>query len=868
MIKKITFLGMLLIATTFFAQITINSEDFESGTFTGTQWNDGGTYCELVSNSLPNNNYAIKLNSGGANATYSVYSNSFDLIGYTSVDIYFDFQTTDYNGDDDFYLEYSIDGSNWLKFPTNGFNIDADVLFTNNTKYTQQKVSITATFSATTSFRFRSSASGNDVNAFLFIDNILIQAFGPNPPSPSVESISSGDVWRYLDDGSNLGTAWTAISYDDSSWDYGASELGYGDGDEATNIGTPSDPKPITTYFRKEFSIADKSIYNSLDLEAVRDDGMVVYLNDTQIWRDGVDETFTYSTLANQTIGGDDESAWITKNMASTLLINGINVIAVEIHQVNTTSSDISFNFKLTPSDLPVGAATVVRGPYLQTGTPTSVIVKWRTNNATESVVNYGTSLGALNNTVLDLTSTTEHEVTLSGLNPNTKYYYEIADATYILVPQESEMFVKTSPPHGTKQFVRMWALGDAGTEGQTSYAGQQKAVRDAYYNYVANAGSNPGQTDMMLFLGDNAYDNGSDADFQRGFFNGFAPILKNTVAWSCLGNHETYSVGGASNASASPYYDIFTFPKAAEAGGTASGTEAYYSYDYANIHFIVLESMSLYNDATQMNWVTNDINNTNQDWIIAYFHHPPYTKGSHNSDTETELIAMRQNFLSILEDGGVDLILNGHSHSYERSYFINGHYGNSDSFDAALHTVGINGDKSGKADTTDGAYSKTATDNEGAVYVVTGSAGKISGFNQDGFHEAMYFNKNQLGSSVIEIESDGNNGQNLNLKFVESTELITDYFTIHKTGITLSANNLDKDNNLIKLYPVPANSFLNIDLKSNENLRKVSFYNTIGNLVKETEKQQINIGNLKTGMYMVVIETDQNNYYKSIIVE
>lgn len=871
MIKRISLLAMLFTSTTFFAQTNINLEGFESGNLSGTIWNDGGVECELVNNSLPNNNYAVKLTGGASDEDHTVYSNAIDLSSYVSVDISFDFQTTGYSGTDDFYLEYNI-GAGWIKSPSSGFNIDASgVQFTNNVKYTQQKVSITASYTATTSFRFRSSASNDNQSAFLYIDNILIEGFGPiPPPTPSLESIVSGDVWRYLDDGSNLGTTWTGISFDDSAWEYGPSELGYGDGDEATDLIKPEEPRPITTYFRKEFSIADKSAYNSIDLEAVRDDGMVVYLNGTEVWKDGVDNNFDFSTLANQTIGGSGESAWISKNIAATALINGINVIAVEIHQVNNSSSDISFNFKLTPSTTLFNP--LERGPYLQILTPTSVIVKWRTSVPSNSYVNYGTTTSKLLQ-VSEATLTTEHEIEITGLAPNTKYYYDIGNVDVVLMDGgvDNSMFVKTAPLHGTKQFVRMWALGDAGTEGQSQYVGQQKAVRDAYYNYVSNASSNPGQTDMMLFLGDNAYDNGSDADFQRGFFNGFAPILKNTVAWSCLGNHETYAVGGADYASASPYYDIFTFPTAGEAGGIASGTEAYYSYDYANIHFIVLESMSLYNDQGQKDWLTADIQNTSQDWIIAYFHHPPYTKGSHDSDDPGEnggMDEMREDFLPILEANGVDLVLSGHSHSYERSYFINGHYGLSDTFNAVTHAVGLNGDKSGKADTADGAYTKTATDTEGAVYVVTGSAGKISGFNQDGFHEAMYSSKNELGSSVIEIDSDGGTGQNLILKFIESTELITDYFTIHKTGTTLSTADLYKNDNLIKVYPVPANGFLNINLKANDNLIKVSFYDTIGKLVKETNKQQINIRNLKAGKYMLVIKTDQKNYLKSILIK
>ena len=133
------------------------------------------------------------------------------------------------------------------------------------------------------------------------------------------------------------------------------------------------------------------------------------------------------------------------------------------------------------------------------------------------------------------------------------------------------------------------------------------------------------------------------------------------------------------------PYYDIFSFPKLAEAGGVASGTEAYYSFDYGNIHFVCLDSDETIraSNGPMANWLRNDLANNTQDWLIAFFHHPPYSKGSHNSDTETELIQMRQNFLPILEEHGVDLVLSGHSHAYERSKFIDGHYGSSGTFNS-----------------------------------------------------------------------------------------------------------------------------------------------------------------------------------------
>src|SRR5690606_119797 len=114
------------------------------------------------------------------------------------------------------------------------------------------------------------------------------------------------------------------------------------------------------------------------------------------------------------------------------------------------------------------------------------------------------------------------------------------------------------------------------------------------------------------------------------------------------------------------------TFPTAGEAGGVPSGTEKYYSFDYGNVHFICLDSMSSDRSSTgpMATWLREDLESTTQDWVIAFFHHPPYSKGSHNSDNPTgsdrELLEMREGILPILEAGGVDLVLSGHSHSYE----------------------------------------------------------------------------------------------------------------------------------------------------------------------------------------------------------
>jgi hypothetical protein len=595
-----------------------------------------------------------------------------------------------------------------------------------------------------------------------------------NVSSGSNDIVPFAESWKYYAAGNTPANqsslTWISPTYNDVSWSAGNGQLGYGDGDEATTLSNTS----MTCYFRKSFNVVDAAQYSNLNFNLIFDDGAIVYLNGVEIWRVNMPAgVVDYNTLA-ASLATDNQLA--TNNFINNL-VEGTNVLAVEVHQESATSSDISFDLQLRGTY--PGQVEIVRGPYLQTGTPTSVIVKWRTDVPTESLVEYGTVLGTLNQSVSDLNPKTEHQLLLSGLTPNTVYYYQVGNSTQTLYTSAADVYYKTAPPVGTRQPITAWVLGDAGTANSN-----QRAVRNAYYNYI---GAN--HTDMMLFLGDNAYESGTDNEYQFAMFeNMYESKLKNTVAWSCLGNHDGYSTNSASQTG--PYYDIFTFPTNGEAGGEPSGTEAYYSFDYGNIHFIVLESYQTSRSvgSPMYNWCLNDIQNTMQEWIVVLFHHPPYTKGSHNSDTETELVQMRQNFLPMLESNGVDLVLNGHSHSYERTYFLNGHYGTSGTYNSVTHTVGDNGDGNGRVDGA-GAYEKTSTGpeaGEGAVYVVTGSAGKIGGVAQ---HNAMYTWLNELGSTVLEVD-----GNIMNVKFINQTGTVRDYFTIQKETLDCGGGNQVND--------------------------------------------------------------------------
>jgi Calcineurin-like phosphoesterase/Purple acid Phosphatase, N-terminal domain len=582
--------------------------------------------------------------------------------------------------------------------------------------------------------------------------------------------IPQASIWKYLDDGSNQGSLWKDLNFNDSAWSSGPAQLGYGDGDEATvvSFGPSSSSKYTTTYFRHSFQVTNANAYSSLNLRVLRDDGAVVYLNGNEVFRTNMPGGTVFSTtFASSAIGGAEESTFFEASIDPALLVDGNNVLAVEVHQANLTSSDISFDLEIIASDTSV---LLTRGPYLQMGTQDAVTVRWRTDSPSTSQVSYGTSPGNLEFVENDMNTVTEHELRLSGLTFDTKYYYSVGTTNETLAGGDAEHFFVTAPFAGSSRPTRIWVIGDSGTANSNA-----RAVRNAYE--VFSIGHD---TDLWLMLGDNAYPDGTESQYQAAVFDMYPDILRNTVLWPTLGNHDGHSAD--SQTESGPYYDMFTLPRQGESGGVASGTEAYYSFDYGDIHFICLDSYDSDRspNGAMMTWLQDDLSQTNADWIIAYWHHPPYSKGSHDSDTESELIDMRQNALPILENFGVDLVLTGHSHSYERSYLIDGHYGTSNTLEPSMILDSGNGNVNG-----DGAYLKPTfgpSSHEGSVYVVAGSSGQTSGLQPDAPHPVMFATLPELGSLVVDI-----NSNNLEARFLDSNGNFLDDFTIAKgsTGPT-----------------------------------------------------------------------------------
>lgn len=162
--------------------------------------------------------------------------------------------------------------------------------------------------------------------------------------------VAAGSVWQYLDNGSNLLSAWLGFDYDDAAWSEGPAPLGYGDDTEKTVVrfGTSANNKYVTTYFRRKFEVSNPSAILDLTLGLRRDDGGVVYLNGKEVFRSNMTTgSIGYTTLASSSAGGVEETTFYETSISPDLLISGTNLLAVEIHQNSRSSSDIAFDLRL-----------------------------------------------------------------------------------------------------------------------------------------------------------------------------------------------------------------------------------------------------------------------------------------------------------------------------------------------------------------------------------------------------------------------------------------------------------------------------------------------------------------------------------------
>jgi hypothetical protein len=440
-------------------------------------------------------------------------------------------------------------------------------------------------------------------------------------------------------------------------------------------------------------------------------------------------------------------------------------------------------------------AAQVVRGPFLQAAGANRMAVCWRTDVECTTEVAFGADLQGTFASEVVPGMRTEHVVELTGLAAGSRYFYRVlgTPASGAAVNAGgADYWFRTAPAAGAVANARFWVVGDSGYP--------YVDALNNYNIYMAQTAAAGKTTAGFIMLGDNAYDVGTDAQIQAVVFNRYSALLRNTPLWSAFGNHDAYAVVYP-HWEVTPYETAFRFPTAGECGGVMSGTERYFSFDHGGIHFISLDTFTpgkaddaLGGTYGMADWLKADLASCEADWIVAFMHLGPYSRGSH--DTDVESAHVRAHAIPLLEQYGADLILCGHSHVYERSRLIDGHYGTAATWNPAtmLKQDGNGSDLGGVSATgayvpgmgTGGYRKAAATPRAGAVYVVIGASSEAHRWSDGSTtlvspnpHPVHVTNLLLLGSMVLEIQAN-----RLSARYLDKTGATRDDFTLTKGAL------------------------------------------------------------------------------------
>jgi acid phosphatase type 7 len=283
------------------------------------------------------------------------------------------------------------------------------------------------------------------------------------------------------------------------------------------------------------------------------------------------------------------------------------------------------------------GATALTRRPYLQQLTAGSALVAFRAS-APEVVVDVTRQDGSL---VTSVAATGDASVAtvdgtwlgiarIQGLQSSTLYCYALRGLT------EPAGF-QTAPAPGSDEAVRFIAFGDSGDG-----SAEQHAVRDQMFTVPF---------DLVLHTGDLAYEDGRSGELEQNFFGVYSSLIAEFPVFPVAGNHD-YATQDAL-----PFRQAFMLPE----NGAPKGTERWYSFDWGNVHFVGLDTEKT--DATQAAWLDRDLSATDQPWKIVFAHEPPFSSGEHGSDP-----AFVAHFAPVIQKHGVQLVLSGHDHDYERT--------------------------------------------------------------------------------------------------------------------------------------------------------------------------------------------------------
>ena len=270
----------------------------------------------------------------------------------------------------------------------------------------------------------------------------------------------------------------------------------------------------------------------------------------------------------------------------------------------------------------------IVRGPYLQHVTKNTIRILWQTDRPANSIIRFGLEeeMGFFQ---CDLVPTDYHEVEVNLLSAETAYHYLVRSDGAQSIP-----FSFATAPDGVAPFS-FAVYGDNRTQ-----PAEHQAIVDGIDSQLP---------DLVVNVGDVVTNGWNQSQYDSEFFGQTGALMSRVPMYVSIGNHE---------AEAPFYYQYFSFPN----------NEQWYSFDYGNARFIMLNTNRFYVSGTeQYNWFEAELQRAQTEqveWLFVSSHHPAYSEGWVGYEGEKKI---REHLLPLMETYGVDIFFNGHTHDYER---------------------------------------------------------------------------------------------------------------------------------------------------------------------------------------------------------
>lgn len=456
-----------------------------------------------------------------------------------------------------------------------------------------------------------------------------------------IRLIHLGEQWRFLKASEEPPGAWLQPGFDDSSWVLGSSgfsSFGNYNGEVTTFPDYGSTYK--TVYFRREFVVQDPTNIAELLLRIDYDDGFVAYLNGQEVARRGVSGSpgipVPVSATAPYHLRGNGEVVMLGSPQ---LLQAGTNLLAVQI--VGTTGFDGSMSFV---AEL---LANVIRGPYVQNTTAASTQIIWKTFSPVQSFLEYGTDPATALRIEIS-TNSTDHIATVSGLEPGTEYFYRVINH---FDNRETRTDWRTFRTFKTSGSVTFNVVGDTGTGsvGQMQIAKQMQGS----------------SADFLMHMGDLVYYAITQQNADLRVFSPYSEEMRTRPWFLAPGNHEMYVDNKVA-------LELFFLPT-----NSVTGTEHFYSFEHGDVQFVVawsdLQAGANYAPgSTQHAWLDAELARSSKPWKFLFFHHTWRSSGVHQTDDYDrnailDANQLDQSLAQLARKHGVQIVFNGHEHSYER---------------------------------------------------------------------------------------------------------------------------------------------------------------------------------------------------------